>query len=160
MIFCTIGTQVPFDRFIKAIDEIAVDLQEDVLAQVCKGGYTPKNIRTVNFVAPDEFNKIVSSARIVVAHAGIGSIVSAMRLNKPIIIFPRIAKLGEHRNEHQLATAKKMKELGYAYVASDCSELRELLLQDLKPLHNMGDFASQSLINEIRDIVNHQNVAQ
>ena len=154
MIFCTIGTQAPFDRFIKAIDEIAIDLDEEIVAQVFKGEFTPKNIRVVNFIPPNEFNKMIDSARIIVAHAGIGSIVSAMQLNKPVIIFPRIAKLGEHRNEHQLATAKKMKELGYVYVANDAIELRKYLMQeDLQPLHKMGNFASQSLIDEIRNVV-------
>lgn len=77
-----------------------------------------------------------------------------MRQHKPIIIFPRIAALGEHRNEHQLATAQKMKELGYVYVANNAEELKELLIQpDLKPLHELGDFASQSLIDELCKVI-------
>ena len=154
MIFCTTGTQAPFDRFIKAIDEIAETLNEDFFVQAYKSKYTPKNIRVVDFVSPDEFAKIAYSARIIIAHAGIGSIISAMRLDKPLIIFPRVAKLGEHRNEHQLATAKKMSELGYAYIANDVDDLKRLIARnDLAPLHKMGDFASQSLIDEIRNVV-------
>lgn len=77
-----------------------------------------------------------------------------MRQHKPIIIFPRIAALGEHRNEHQLATAQKMKELGYAYVANGKKELQELLIRpDLKPLHVLGDFASQSLVDELCGVI-------
>ena len=83
-----------------------------------------------------------------------GTIISAMRQHKPIIIFPRIAALGEHLNEHQLATAQKMKELGYVYVANNAEELKELLIQpDLKPLHELGDFASQSLIDELCKVI-------
>lgn len=154
MIFCTTGTQAPFDRFIKAIDEIALVLEEDFFVQAKKGKYVPKNIRVVDFIPPDEFAKIAQSAKIIIAHAGIGSIVSAMRLNKPLIIFPRIAKLGEHRNEHQLATAKKIGELGYAYVVNDVDELKELILRkNLTSLHKMGEFASVSLIDEIRNVI-------
>lgn len=154
MIFCTIGTQAPFDRFIKIVDEIAADLDEEVVAQVYKSEYIAKNIRTVDFLAPDKFNELFSSARMVVAHAGMGTIISAMKQRKPIIIFPRIAKLGEHRNEHQLATAQKMKELGYVYVANDAEELKALLTNpDLKPLHKLGNFASQSLIDELSIII-------
>ena len=69
-------------------------------------------------------------------------------------IFPRIAALGEHRNEHQLATAQKMKELGYVYVANNAEELKKLLIQPgLKPLHKLGNFASQSLIDELCKII-------
>lgn len=154
MIFCTIGTQAPFDRFVRIVDEVAAHLDEEVIAQVYKSEYQAKNIQTVDFLPPDEFNKLFSQARLIVAHAGMGTIISAMRQHKPIIIFPRIATLGEHRNEHQLATAQKMKELGYVYVANNAEELKELLIQpDLKPLHELGDFASQSLIDELCKVI-------
>ena len=91
MIFCTIGTQAPFDRFVKIIDEVAAHLDEEIIAQVYKSEYVAQNIRTVEFLPPDEFNKLFSKARLIVAHAGMGTIISAMRQHKPIIIFPRIA---------------------------------------------------------------------
>ena len=47
MIFVTIGTQLPFDRLIKIIDELAPQLNEEVIAQVYQCGFTPKNIKTV-----------------------------------------------------------------------------------------------------------------
>lgn len=154
MIFCTVGSQAPFDRFLKIIDEIAPELCEDVIAQTYKNRYQVKNIKVVDFLPPDEFQDLFSSARLIVSHAGMGTIISAMTLNKPIIIFPRIAKFGEHRNEHQLATAEKMKELGYVYVANNAEELRELLLNpDLKPKHVVGNFASQSLIDEMIRVI-------
>lgn len=154
MIFCTIGTQAPFDRFVRIVDEVAASLNEEVVAQVYKSEYEAKNIRTVDFLPPDEFNKLFDKARLIVAHAGMGTIISAMRKRKPIVIFPRIAALGEHRNEHQLATAQKMEELGYAYVAKDADSLRELLVRpDLKPLHDLGDSASSSLIEELCKVI-------
>ncbi len=154
MIFCTIGTQAPFDRFVKIVDEIAEHLNEEIVAQVYKSEYQTRHIRTVDFLPPDEFNKLLDEARLIVAHAGMGTIISAMRQHKPIIIFPRIAAFGEHRNEHQLATAQKMKELGYVYVANNADELKELLMRsDLKPLHELGDFASNSLIDELCRVI-------
>ena len=154
MIFCTIGTQAPFDRFVKIVDEVAADLDEEVIAQVYKSDYQAKHIKTIDFLPPDEFNRLLSKARLIVAHAGMGTIISAMRQRKPIIIFPRIAALGEHRNEHQLATAQKMKELEYVYVANNAEELKELLMKpDLKPLHELGEFASLSLIDELCKVI-------
>ncbi len=154
MIFVTIGTQAPFDRFIQIVDEIAPMIDEEIIAQVYKSEYVPKNIKTVDFLAPDEFNKLFDTARMIVSHAGMGTIISAMQKQKSIIIFPRIAKLGEHRNEHQLATAKKMQELGYVYVANNKEELQELLLRkDLQPLHQLGKFASRSLIDDLCGVI-------
>lgn len=154
MIFCTIGTQAPFDRFLKIVDEAAANLDEEVIAQVYDSHYEAKNIKTIDFLPPDEFQELFNSARLIVAHAGMGTIISAMQQQKPIIVFPRIAKLGEHRNEHQLATAEKMKELGYVYVANDADELKSLLsIPDLKPLHKLGECASQSLIDEMCRVI-------
>lgn len=150
MIFVTIGTQAPFDRFIKVVDEVSPLLGEDIVAQVYRLGYKPKHIKTINLLAPDEFSELFSKARLIVSHAGMGTILSALRQHKPIIIFPRIAALGEHRNEHQLATARKFKELGSVYVAMNEVELKELLLRkDLKPLADIGDYASPDLIHSI-----------
>lgn len=154
MIFVTIGTQAPFDRFIKIVDEIAENLNEEVIAQTYKSQYQAKNIKTVDFLAPDEFNKLFKESRMIVAHAGMGTIISAMQQQKPIIVFPRIAALGEHRNEHQMATARKMKELGYVHVAFNEKELKNLLLsKDITCLHKLSDSASQSLIDSLSDFI-------
>lgn len=154
MIFVVTGTQLPFDRLIKMLDEIAPQLDEEIVAQVNGCTYLPHHVNTVDILPPDEFDKLFCRARLIVAHAGIGTILSAMQYQKPIIIFPRIAALGEHRNEHQLATAAKMKEAGWVYVATEKEELKSLLMKpDLHPLCNIGDTASESLIQSITDFI-------
>lgn len=153
MIFVTIGTQIPFDRLIEMLDRIAPELDEEIYAQVLKGKYKPKHIKTLDFIEPDEFEEVFVQARLVVAHAGMGTILSALRNSKPLIIFPRIAALGEHRNDHQSATAMMIKEKKYAYVATNEKELRELLHMDLRPLKKIGEFASESLVKSLKDFI-------
>lgn len=154
MIFCTVGTQAPFDRFVRIVDEVAAHLDEEVIAQVYKSGYASRNIRMVGFLPPDEFDRYLGRARLIVAHAGMGTIISAMCRHKPVIVFPRSAALGEHRNEHQQATAQKMSELGYVYVANDAQELEALLTSDgLKPLRGLGEVASKSLVDELCRVI-------
>lgn len=153
MIFVTIGTQFPFDRLIEMLDRIAPELDEEIYAQVLKGKYKPKHIKTLDFIEPDEFEEVFVQARLVVAHAGMGTILSSLRRSKPLIIFPRIAALGEHRNEHQTATALMIKEKNYAYVATNEKELRELLHMDLRPLKKIGEFASESLVKSLKDFI-------
>lgn len=154
MIFCTIGTQAPFDRLIKALDRIAIDVDEKIVAQTLCGNYNPQKIETVGFLSVGDFNKMCQQSRIIVAHAGIGTIVSALQLRKPIIVFPRIAELGEHRNNHQMATAEMFEKMNLVHVAHDESALKKYLLSsDIEPLKPVSDFASEQLINEIRLIV-------
>lgn len=154
MIFATVGTQAPFDRFVKILDEIAPELEEEIIAQTCKGEYQVKNIKTVDFLPPDEFNELFAKARIIIAHAGMGTIISALKAQKPIIIMPRIASWGEHRNDHQMATAMKLDELGYVYAAYDGKQLHELLKKkDLEPLCTIGDEASKTLIESLKEFI-------
>lgn len=154
MIFATTGTQLPFDRLIRILDEVVPKLNEEVVAQVHHSSYHPQHIKTVDFLPPDEFDRLFSQARLIVAHAGMGTILSALQQDKPIIIFPRIAAMGEHRNEHQLATAAKMQERGWVYVATNEQELQALLSRpDLHPLYHIGSSASESLIHSITDFI-------
>lgn len=150
MIFATIGTQAPFDRFVKMLDELCKNINEEVVCQTIQTNYQAQNIKTVDFLPPDEFNQYLEKARLIIAHAGMGTIISALKQKKPIIIVPRLASLKEHRNDHQMATAMRMHELGYVYVAYDKAQLNELInRKDLKPLKEIGDFASTSLINSL-----------
>lgn len=159
MIFVTIGTQEPFDRLIKTMDEIADAFpNEKIIAQVSETMYKVKHMQTFDFVSPTEFDKFFNEARLIVGHAGMGTIISALQKEKPIIVMPRIAKLGEHRNEHQMATAKKMEALNYIRVAYNEDELKNkvtslLMIQDIKPLYKLGDSASEQLINSIKDFI-------
>ena len=63
-----------------------------------------------------------------------GTILTALELGKPLLVMPRRAALGEHRNDHQLATVRRFAELGSVEVALDESELA-LKLDDLAPAH-------------------------
>lgn len=153
-IFCTVGTQMPFDRFVKAIDEVAPQLQDKVVVQAFRDKYEPKNIELVDFLEPDEFNRLFGEARLIVGHCGTGTILNALTTNKPVIVLPRLAKWGEHLNDHQLATARKFEEGGYAYVVEDEEEMKKLMLNpNIKPLKKIGNFASKELIDEVCRVI-------
>ncbi len=108
----------------------------------------------MDFLAPDEFNTLFDKARLVVSHAGMGTILSALQKDKPIIVFPRIAAFGEHRNEHQLATARKFKEMGTVNVAMNEEELTSMLLNgNQTTLQHIGSGASPSLIQSIQKFI-------
>ena len=157
MIFVTIGTQLPFDRLIRIIDKLAPQLNEEIIAQVYKCGFTPQNIKTVDFLAPDEFNTLFDNARLIISHAGMGTILSALQKGKPIIVFPRIAAMGEHRNEHQLATARKFKEMGSVNVAMNEEELTTMILNGKQTtLQHIGNSASPSLIRSIEEFIDKE----
>lgn len=108
MIFLTVGTQLPFDRFVEIVDRHASDLPERIFAQVGRGRYQPANMEWQPFIGPIEFEERVRDCSLIVSHAGIGTIVMAQKHAKPMVLFPRLASLDEHRNNHQLATVQAL----------------------------------------------------
>ncbi|MDE8652298.1 glycosyltransferase [Novosphingobium album (ex Liu et al. 2023)] len=104
MILLTVGTQMPFDRLVEIVDQIAAGFDEPFIAQIGRGAYIPRHMEWKGLIEPVEFEQLMEEARLVVSHAGIGTIVTAQRHAKPLVLFPRLASLNEHRNDHQLAT--------------------------------------------------------
>lgn len=156
MIFVTVGTDQPFDRMVKVVDAWAAKHgRTDLFAQIGEGGWKPTSIPSVQFLTPVEFKARFAAARVVVSHAGMGTILSALHHGKPILVMPKKASLGEQRNEHQLATAKRMMSMGHVSVAFDENELREKLdqLDELVPQDRISPVASGPLVAEIRRFV-------
>lgn len=123
MILVTVGMQLGFDRLIAAMDALAPSLETKVFAQVGKGTYQARNIETAQSISPVEFDRLIAQTRLIVAHAGIGTVLTAQRFAKPILVFPRRAALGEHRNDHQLATADQLKGRDGVIVVEDERDL-------------------------------------
>lgn len=127
MIYVTVGTQLAFDRLITAVDRWAGTSGEQVIAQIGPSALVPDHLQYRDFLSCSESQEMIAAARLVVAHAGMGSIISALQAGKPIVILPRLARLGEHRNEHQLATAHRFQGRPGVTVLEDADALGAVL---------------------------------
>lgn len=154
MIFVTVGTQEPFDRLLRTLDQIAPALKgEEIIAQTGAGAsYTPQHITTIEKLTTDKFDAFINRARIVVAHAGMGTIITTLTKGKALIVFPRIAALGEHRNEHQLATAQQFSSLNMVQVATNADELLAALSAPA-PTATISDQISPTLRNDLAEFL-------
>ena len=147
-IFVTVGTDQHFDRMVKIIDQWAANnTNQEIFAQIGETDYQPSHLNYSKFLTPQEFVERVKSASLIIGHAGMGTILTALKHQKPILVMPKLANLGEHRNEHQTATAKYLSEQGKVNVASDEHELVAELdhLKGITANNSVGPFASNSL---------------
>lgn len=153
-VLVTVGTELPFDRLVRAIDLWAGETgQTDrVFAQIGRTDYRPTNIASAEFVAAPTFDRLFRGADLVVSHAGMGTVLSAMQIRKPLLVMPRRAALGEHRNDHQLASARQLQEFGRVQVAFDDVELLARLRsgQRVEAAEAVGPHAADSLIVAVR----------
>jgi UDP-N-acetylglucosamine transferase subunit ALG13 len=156
MIFVTVGSQTPFDRLIRAVDEWAgKHARTDVFAQIAATSYRPEHIEYKNFLTPTEFGQAIQRCSVIVAHAGMGTIISALELGKQVVVMPRRASLHETRNDHQVATAQRFGAQGRIIVANDEYELPHKLAyaSSLGEANRIDTHASPLLLATLREFL-------
>lgn len=132
MIFVTVGTQLPFDRLVAAVDDWAAEHPDaDVFVQLGNSALQPRFCRYSRFTDPAEWEALFQQAERVVSHAGMGTIIKALDQGKPLIVMPRLAARGEHRNDHQVATAARFRHYPGVRVVEDAAGLARCLDEPL-----------------------------
>jgi UDP-N-acetylglucosamine transferase subunit ALG13 len=124
LIFVTVGnSHNPFQRLIRAADDAAARLDEPVVIQ---SGHSPRDTRharCVPFLGLDEYEAQARQSRLIVAHAGSGSVITAFRHGKPLILMARRKRFGEHVNDHQLELAGALRGDERVRVVESAEEL-------------------------------------
>lgn len=160
MIFVTVGTDSHFDRMVRVIDAwVSESGRNDVFAQIGCNGEAPSAMPFARILNPREFKERFMAAKVIIGHAGMGTILSALHHGKPILVMPKKASLGEHRNEHQMATAQHLMRMGKINVAFDELQLRKKLeiIDDLIPKASILPVASGPLVGEIHRFI-HESI--
>lgn len=156
MIFVVVGTQEPFDRLIRAVDQWAGDTgYKEIFGQISRAEYSPTNFSYTDFIEPEQFIDKFRSADIIVGHAGMGTIIQALQFSKPIIVMPRLSIFHETRNDHQISTAKSFGRLGYVKDVYSDQDLFDALnrIDSFKPAKSIGPGASENLLASIREFI-------
>jgi UDP-N-acetylglucosamine transferase subunit ALG13 len=162
LIFLTVGTQLPFDRLVRAVDNWCAEQgRNDVFGQIAApgcNGYHPRHFEWAPFLEPGRMETLFAEADLVVAHAGMGSIITTLTLAKPILIMPRRAAYGEHRNDHQLATAEhlgKRSGIVVAQTEAEVSAKLDSLIKSVKQteVSQPAMFAEDLLIDTLRSYI-------
>lgn len=151
MIFAVAGTQLPFPRLMLALDRLALRHGLDVVAQTADPAFVPQALAARPFMPPADFEDHVARCRMVIAHAGMGIVIAAASHGKPLVLMPRQARLGEHRNDHQMATARRFAGAPGLTIAEDDLALEAALLASDPPgFDPAGSGQRQGLIAAVR----------
>jgi UDP-N-acetylglucosamine transferase subunit ALG13 len=125
VIFVTTGTCEPFDRLLEALD--GIELDERLVVQHGESRVRPWGAECVAFLPFDELVEHLRAARVVVTHAGVGSILAALTHGKRPIVVPRLARYGDAVDDHQLELAERLGAEGLVTVVHEPQELQQLL---------------------------------
>mgnify|MGYP004510993045 FL=1 len=154
-IFITLGSQkFQFDRLLKAVDELCekgtVDA-EDVFAQIGYSDYVPQKYNYKTFLDRDEFSNEMEKADIVITHGGTGAIIGAVKKGKKVVAVPRLAKYGEHVDDHQLQLIKQFDDLNLICPCRDTNKLENALDTVQRTKYNSYKSNTLNIISSIED---------
>lgn len=130
MIFITLGSQkFQFNRVLKKVDELIEKniIDEEVFAQIGCSDYKPKKFEYKDFLDREDFVKFVQEANIVITHGGTGAIINAIKQGKRVIALPRLAKYGEHVDNHQIQLVKEFEKLNLISMCINIDDLGDAI---------------------------------
>jgi UDP-N-acetylglucosamine transferase subunit ALG13 len=164
VIFVSVGSMLPFERLVQAMDAWAgAHPDTKVVIQYGNGAYKPVHAQGFAMIPAAEYRRLVADAQLFVAHAGMGSIITAIQAGKPLLMLPRLQTLGEHNTDHQLATVKNVGNRPGLYSAADEVELvatiDRLLAAGAAIPAPISPHASPELIANIRGFIHGKKVA-
>lgn len=149
VIFVTVGSQkFQFNRLLKAVDELRTD--EAVFAQTGYSDYQPQNYKYKDFLDRSEYADAIKKADIVITHGGTGAIIGAVKQGKKVIAVPRLAKYGEHVDDHQIQLVQQFDELNLIYACID-SDLQKALEIVKKTVYQPYQSNTDSIIKNLEE---------
>jgi UDP-N-acetylglucosamine transferase subunit ALG13 len=160
MIFVTVGTSTfPFDRLLQGVDQLG--LEEELVVQYGASAIVPRAGVTQQFMPYGNILNHMRDARAVIAHAGAGSILTALYAGRHPIVVPRRRAFAEAVDDHQFELASQLARKGVVTMVDDVSKLQGELaaIPDASPaLANdsalasaVRDFVDRSLAETRRD---------
>ena len=159
MIFVTVGSQLPFDRLVVSVDRWAsAHPNAKVFGQVGDSPNPPEHFMSVSTMSPEEYRNRFAEADLVVGHAGMGTIIAALELGKPLLMLPRLGSLKESRNDNQVGTARHFRTFACFEVVDSEYEIPariDYMLAHLDDYRNVSvEFgAEEGLLSAIRAFV-------
>lgn len=132
MIFVTLGSQkFQFDRLLEQIDKLIDEkvITDEVFVQSGYSDYEMKHCKYEKFLDREEFAARMGKSDIVITHGGTGAIIGAVKAGKKVIAVPRLAKYGEHVDDHQVQLLEQFGDMGIIETCYEVTELGEKYLK-------------------------------
>jgi UDP-N-acetylglucosamine transferase subunit ALG13 len=149
VILVTVGSsRFPFDRLLRAVDALPGD--EELVVQYGASDVRPHAARCVDFLPFDELATLVRQARVVVTHAGVGSILLALSNGKRPAVVPRLRSFRETVDDHQVECARRFARDGLVTLVEEPTQLGAVVAADSGSVAGPAERADVPLVLELR----------
>jgi UDP-N-acetylglucosamine transferase subunit ALG13 len=129
-VIVTVGTdQHPFDRLITWVNDWLGQHPEQAGEFFVQSGtaLVAPRCPAERFLNTDQLDALLDGARVMICHGGPASIANAWMRGQVPIVVPRLRRLGEHVDDHQLLFCVTVAELGHVRLAETPTALADLL---------------------------------
>lgn len=152
MILVTLGTQKQsFARLLDIIENS--NIKEETIVQAGHTKYNSERMKIFDFIPYEKLDKLIDEADTIITHGGTGSIVAPLKKGKKVIAVPRLAKYGEHVDDHQVQIVDIFSEMGYILKLNENDNLKSILKkikkQDMTPFKSNNENFIKHLKKEI-----------
>lgn len=127
MIFVTVGSAEPFERLLLSLPRPHA---EEIVAQTGPSRAQLPGVDCTPFMSFEQLMEAMGRARVVVAHAGVGTVLAALSAGKRPVLVPRRRECGEAVDDHQVELAHRLASEGLARVVDDPGELTAVLAEE------------------------------
>lgn len=150
MIFVTLGTQkFQMNRLIKAADKLADQVDEEIFIQTGNSTYKPRKCKYEAFMSPESYKEKIEKCSCLITHAGVGTIITGVNADKPVIVVPRLAAMKEHVDDHQKEIAEAFSGKGCVLYCKNADDLKKYV--DMSKTYNFQPYVVHG--GKIEDII-------
>lgn len=126
MILVTLGTQ--HQEFTRLLDYIEKSkIKDEIIVQAGYTKYKSKKMKMFDFIDYDKMAEYIRDADLIITHGGTGSITGPLKDGKRVIACARLAKYGEHVDNHQTEIVDVFADEGYILKLDENIKLDDLI---------------------------------
>ncbi|CAH0999528.1 hypothetical protein LEM8419_00828 [Neolewinella maritima] len=156
MILVLLGTfPIEFRRPLAELDRLCAGgvIGEEVIVQSGHTSFRSDHLTLRPFIPPDELLNLYDRARLIISHAGTGSLVTGVRKGKTVIAIPRLLRLGEHIDDHQLEILREFVTRGYVIAWNEADQLEDVLQASTAFVPRPYTSKKQQIIDYLREYI-------
>lgn len=128
MIFVSFGNSPkPFDRLAQAVDNMAKELDEEVIVQNGFTQYIFKHCKSFTFISQSDYKTYLRRCSIAILQGGWGGVSEASDLGCKVVAVPRIKGFEHYHDQEQLI--RKLEEEGVCLGCYDTDELLSVVIK-------------------------------
>jgi UDP-N-acetylglucosamine transferase subunit ALG13 len=88
-------------------------IKDRIIVQGSSTKFSSKHFKITPYFQPEELDRLIDEADLIIAHGGTGSVLPAVKKGKKVIAVARYGNLNEHSDNHQVELLDALSAKGY-----------------------------------------------